>query len=101
MVPPIEDALAVQCVLEIQSEEVHAGHFWVRDRSTEGLRPVDRYLDQLDEIRYLQSYIVDRARRADVPVIENTNIDTTIGAVMDLVLASAEQLGAVGSGLGR
>jgi 2-phosphoglycerate kinase len=99
MVPPVNGALAVQCVLEIESEDVHAGHFWVRDSATSGLRPVERYLDELDEIRHVQRHIVDRARRADVPVIENSNIDATIGTVMDLVLESAERLGAVGSGL--
>jgi 2-phosphoglycerate kinase len=99
MVPPVNGALAVQCVLEIESEDVHAGHFWVRDSATSGLRPVERYLDELAEIRHVQQYIVDRARRADIPVIENSNIDATIGTVMDLVLESAERLGAVGSGL--
>jgi 2-phosphoglycerate kinase len=97
MVPPVHGALAVQCVLEIESEDVHAGHFWVRDSATAGLRPVERYLDQLADIRHVQRYIVDRARRADVPVIENSDIDATIGTVMDLVLESAERL--VGSGL--
>jgi 2-phosphoglycerate kinase len=101
LVPEIEGALAVECVLEIESENVHASHFWVRDTTTEGLRPVGRYLEQLDEIRRVQEYIVDRARRSDVPVIENSIIDTTIGAVMDLVLSSAERMGAVGSGVGR
>lgn len=99
MVPPVEGALAVQCVLEIESESVHASHFWVRDMATGGVRPGERYLDELDEIRHVQRYIVDRARRADVPVIENSNIDSTIGTVMDLVLERAERLGAVGSGL--
>ena len=101
MLPPIEGALAVQCVLEIESEDVHAGHFWVRDSSTEGLRPVGRYITQLDEIRRVQQFIVDRAHRCDVPVIENSRIDATISEAMDLVLASAERLGAVGSGLSR
>ena len=101
LVPPVEGALAVQCVLEIESEDIHAGHFWVRDTTTEGLRPVGRYIEQLDEIRHVQDFIVGRARRCDVPVIENSNIDATIGAVMDLVLASAERLGAVGSVLER
>jgi 2-phosphoglycerate kinase len=101
LVPEVEGALAVQCVLEIESEDVHAGHFWVRDTTSDGLRPVGRYLGQLDEIRRVQQFIVDRARRCDVPVIENSNIDATIAAVMDLVLASAERLGAVGSGLER
>jgi 2-phosphoglycerate kinase len=99
MVPPVDGALAVQCVLEIENEAVHASHFWVRDMATGGVRPGERYLDELDEIRHVQRYIVDRARRADVPVIENSNIEATIGTVMDLVLESAERLGAVGSGL--
>jgi 2-phosphoglycerate kinase len=100
MLPPVEGALAVHCVLEIESEERHATHFWVRDTVTEGLRPVQRYVDALDDIRLVQRYIVDRAERADVPVIENSNIDVTIGAVMELVLATAERLEVVGSGFG-
>ena len=43
MIPPIEDALVVQCVLAIQSEEAHAGHFWIRDAASDGLRPLDKY----------------------------------------------------------
>jgi 2-phosphoglycerate kinase len=92
MLPAIEGALAVQCVLEVGPEDVHAGHFWVRDAGTEGLRPVQRYLDALGDIRYIQSYIVERAERAGVPVIENSNIEGTIRSVMELVLASTERL---------
>jgi 2-phosphoglycerate kinase len=92
MLPAIEGALAVQCVLEVGPEDVHAGHFWVRDAGTEGLRPVQRYLDALGDIRYIQSYIVERAERAGVPVIENSNIERTIRSVMELVLASTERL---------
>jgi 2-phosphoglycerate kinase len=92
MVPHIEGALAVQCIVAIDDEETHAGHFWVRDHATEGLRPVHRYLDALPDIRFIQSYIVDRAERAGVPVIENSDIEATIAAVMELVLEGAEQL---------
>jgi 2-phosphoglycerate kinase len=87
-------------VLAIDDEEAHARHFWVRDHATEGLRPVHRYLDALPDIRFIQSYIVDRAERAGVPVIENSDIERTIAGVMELVLADAEQLEAV-AGAGR
>jgi len=100
MLPPVEGALAVHCVLEIESEQVHAAHFWVRDAASEGLRPVQRYLEALDDIRFIQSYIVERARRAGVPVIENSNIDVTVASVMELVLSSAERLEGVASGAG-
>ena len=99
MVPTVEGALAVQCVLEIESEQVHETHFWVRDGATEGLRPVQRYVDALDDIREIQRFIVARARRNDVPVIENSDIDATIASVMDLVLASAERLETVSGGI--
>ncbi len=95
MLPPIEGALAVHCVLSIDREEDHAAHFYVRDAASAGLRPMERYLRALPDIRRVQDYIVDRARRAGVPVIENSSIDLTVAGVMELVLAGAEQLGAV------
>jgi 2-phosphoglycerate kinase len=95
MLEPIENALVVQCVLAISHEEVHASHFWVRDLSSEGVRPVDKYLTQLGEIRRIQDYIVGRARRAGVPVVENVNVELAVGTVIELVLAAAERLEAV------
>jgi 2-phosphoglycerate kinase len=90
LLPPIEGALAVHCVLQIEDREAHAAHFWIRDATSVGLRPVQRYLDALDDIRLIQGAIVDRARRYEVPVIENRNIERTITTVMDLVLSSVE-----------
>jgi 2-phosphoglycerate kinase len=95
MLPPIEGALAVHVVLEIEDEEEHATHFFVRDAGTEGLRPVDRYLEALGDIRFIQDYIVERARRAGVPVVENSSIELTIATVMELVLSTAERVEAV------
>ena len=90
--PPIADALVVQCVLAIESEEAHAGHFWIRDLASDGLRPLDRYLEHLSDIRYLQDYIVERAEREGVPVIANTEREGATAAVMELVLTAADRL---------
>jgi len=43
----------------------------------------------------IQDYIVERARRNDVPVIENTSIDRALEAILDLVLERAAQVTAV------
>lgn len=86
-----EDALVVQCVLAIPDEEIHRTHFWIRDATSDGVRPVDRYIAGLPEIRMIQDYIVDRAMRNDVPVIENEGRSDAIGAVMELVLERAER----------
>jgi 2-phosphoglycerate kinase len=101
LLPPIEGALAVHCVLEIEKQDEHAAHFWVRDAASQGLRPFQRYLDALGDIRHIQSYVVERAERAGVPVIENTTIEPTIAAVMELVLSSAERVQGVAGGAGR
>ena len=90
LLPPIDGALAVHCVLQIENRDAHAAHFWIRDATSDGLRPVQRYLDALDDIRLIQGAIVQRAHRHEVPVIENTNIELTITTVMDLVLSSVK-----------
>ena len=88
----IENALTVQCVLAIESEEAHAGHFWIRDLASEGVRPLDRYLEHLSDIRYLQDYIVERAEKEGVPVIDMHDREGATSAVMELVLSAADRL---------
>jgi 2-phosphoglycerate kinase len=86
-----EGALVVQCVLAIHDEEIHRTHFWARDASSDGVRPVDRYIGGLPEIRMIQDYIVERAKRCDVPVVENESGLDAVGSVMELVLERAER----------
>jgi 2-phosphoglycerate kinase len=88
----IHGALVVQCVLAINDAEAHASHFWIRDTDSEGVRPYEKYLDAFDDIRLVQAYIQGRARKHDVPVIENGNIEDAIGEVMELVLSATEPL---------
>jgi len=85
-------AFVVQCIVAIEDENLHRSHFWVRDHATEGLRPLEKYLDSLPQIREIQDYLVERARRHDVPVIYNDSLDRAIGDVLDLVLRRADQL---------
>jgi 2-phosphoglycerate kinase len=88
----IQGALVVQCVLAINDAEAHASHFWIRDSDSDGVRPYDRYLDAFDDIRLVQAYILGRARKNEVPVIENGSMEDAIGEVMELVLSAAEPL---------
>jgi 2-phosphoglycerate kinase len=85
----IEGALVVECVLAIDDAEAHASHFWIRDTDSEGVRPYEKYLDCFDDIRLIQTYILGRARKHGVPVIENGNIEAAIGEMMELVLTAA------------
>ena len=90
---PADRAIVVQCVLAIDDEEAHASHFWIRDAASRGLRPVQKYLERLGDIRRLQAFVVERARETGTPVIQNANVESTVSAVIELVLGTAaEQL---------
>ena len=88
----IDGVLVVNAVLAIESEEVHRTHFHVRDIATGGVRAMDKYLEQLDDIRRIQTHIVRRAEKTGVPVIESSNPERAIAELMELVLRSAERL---------
>jgi 2-phosphoglycerate kinase len=89
-IPPVEAAVFCQVLLAIEDEEEHASHFWTREG--EGFRSFDKYLRALPDIRRVQDYLVARAAKAQVPVIENANIDATVDHVIELVLAEVERV---------
>jgi 2-phosphoglycerate kinase len=87
----LEGALIVHVIVEIRDPDVHRLHFHIRDAATGGIRPMEKYLDRLDDIRRNQTYVVGRARREHVPVIENANVERTIDQVIELVMQAAER----------
>ncbi len=87
----LEGALLVHVVLEIGEEDVHRMHFHVRDRATGGVRAMEKYIEHLDDIRRIQTYVSGRARREGVPVVENANVERSIDQVIGLVMAAAER----------
>ena len=86
----IRGAVVCHCLLAIEDDEEHASHFWTRDAASEGLRPFEKYLAALPEIRRIQNYLVARATKAGVPVIGNPSVDSAVDGVIELVLADVE-----------
>ena len=86
----IRGAVVCHCLLAIEDDEEHASHFWTRDAASEGLRPFEKYLASLPEIRRIQDYLVARATKAGVPVIGNPSVDSAVEGVIELVLADVE-----------
>jgi 2-phosphoglycerate kinase len=90
LLPSIEDSAIVSaCVLKIEDQGAHAQHFFTREMGAE--RPMGKYLDRFDEIRRLQDYIVARAEREGVAVIENESANRATSSVAELVLSAAER----------
>ena len=86
----IRGAVVCHCLLAIEDDEEHANHFWSRDAASEGLRPFEKNLAALPEIRRIQNYLVARAGKAGIPVIDNPSVDTAVDGVIELVLADVE-----------
>ena len=49
-------------------------------------RQASHYLDSLGDIWELQSWLLDEADKAGIPIIENWYIEDTVRAVLDLVI---------------
>jgi 2-phosphoglycerate kinase len=92
VVAPIEGPLVVECVVAIADENEHLDHFQIRDSSTGGVRPLDKYVQHFADIRALQDYIVERARRNNVPVIDRPTVETAVAEVIGLVLDATERV---------
>jgi 2-phosphoglycerate kinase len=88
----IPGALVIHCVLHITEEEHHRSHFLIRDLVSDERRAGSKYLDNFDSIRRIQTYIVERARRTGVAVIENADVEKATADVMELVVSAAERM---------
>jgi len=86
----LEGAIVVHVIVRISDVDAHRVHFHVRDAATGGVRPMEKYVDRLDDIRRIQSFLVSRAERAGVPVVENEDVERTIDEVVELVIGAAE-----------
>jgi 2-phosphoglycerate kinase len=86
-------AVDVQVLLAVRDEQVHRSHFHVRGSQTP--RAPDRYLEAFDRIRVLQEYLIERAERERIPIIDEAEIEPALGRVTEVVL---EAVGAEGAG---
>jgi 2-phosphoglycerate kinase len=91
----LEGGIVAQCLVVVEDEDEHARHFYRRDADSDGLRPNEKYLNALPDIRRLQDYLSERARNAGVPVIDNRDRESAVDAVIGLVLDAVERAGAV------
>jgi 2-phosphoglycerate kinase len=89
----LEGALVCPFVLSIEDEDEHARHFFSRNAGSE--RPLRSYLDHFGEIRRLQTFIVGRAEREGIPVIENVSAEQASAQVIDFVQSAAAKVEAL------
>lgn len=79
------EAVVVPIMLASMKKELLRKQFKHRGREENG-RLTSRYLEHLEDIWELQSWLLDEADKAGIPIIENWNVEDTVRAVLDLVI---------------
>ena len=90
--PDIEEgsAVVVPVMLASLKREMLYRQLERRDREN-SKRQASRYLKGFDAIWELQSWLLNEADRAGIPIIESTTIEDTVRAVLDLVITGIMQ----------
>ncbi len=87
----MSEVLLLQMVVAVTDADLHRSHFMVREQETSGRRAIARYLQGFDEIRKIQDFILERARAEGTFVVDNVNIDHTVGTVVDALYDAIEK----------
>ena len=68
-------------ILTVTDRKALEAHFYERSRYSK--RPAEYYIEHMDEILWLQEYIVRKAREHGVKVIENVELEKTVNEIME------------------
>jgi 2-phosphoglycerate kinase len=82
---PVEEAVVIPVMLATMKKAMLRKQLKRRGR-VETKRVASRYLDNLDDIWELQSWLLDGADKAGIAIIENWLIEDTVRGALDLVI---------------
>ena len=78
-------------ILTVSDRKILEAHFYERSRYSK--RPADYYIEHIDEILWLQEYIVRKAKEHGIKIIENVELEKTVNEIMgDLMERLRESL---------
>ena len=85
-----DKAVLVPLVLAVATRDRLDSQFQRRSREAPE-RDSERHREMLSEIWTLQTFMVDQAQKADIPVLINWDLDDTVRLVMDEVMSRISQ----------
>jgi 2-phosphoglycerate kinase len=80
-----DKAVIIQMVVSVPNKSIHKEHFTKRTVETQGSRPMQRYIKNLDQITIIRNYLEDLAVRNNVEIIQNYNLDNTVKQALDII----------------
>ena len=84
-------AIVIQMIIKVKDLQMHKDHFLIRDIATRGSRPYLKYIENMDNIRKIQDYLIEMAAKFGVRVIDSYNLDDTVLEVLELINEQLKQ----------
>jgi 2-phosphoglycerate kinase len=81
-----KDAIIVQVMLDVNQKSKHIMHFFYRHLGN-ARRKKSKYLKYFKEIRLIRDYLVARAEKERVPVIENYNLRKAEKQILEKIIS--------------
>ena len=79
-------AFVVSLIITVENEDLHRSHFYIRKLETGGLRRLEKYRANFQNIRRVGTYIENLAAEEGTPIISSDNWDYTVSAVFEEIL---------------
>jgi len=79
----LNESHVIMFLLYLEDKDEHLQRIQARGTIIENRR-ADRYIDAFDEIRNIQTYLVEEATKANIPLIETSESKNVINKLMDL-----------------
>ncbi len=86
----LENPCLSAITLNIESEDAHKVRFF--QRSEYSARVADDYLKELNNIRKIQSYLVEQSSSHGVPVVNNVAFDKTIETIIGKITGDVQEI---------
>ncbi|HPZ07750.1 MAG TPA: hypothetical protein PL110_06530 [Candidatus Eremiobacteraeota bacterium] len=78
-----EEAHIAFMIVSLNDRDLHKERFILRENQTLVKRKSEKYLDNFENIRKLQDYIISQAKKHTIPIIDNVDMDRTVSVVLD------------------
>lgn len=76
-------------LLTVEEKERHIERF--HHRASGSYRKADRYAQRIEQIRSIQEYLIEEARKTGIKIVNNVNIDQTVNAIVDNLIQNLDE----------
>ncbi len=81
-----DKVFVVPLIIQIEDEDLHRSHFYIRELETDGFRPFERYRANFENIRRIGEYIEWLAEDHKMPLIQSHQLDQTVMTVLEEII---------------